>query len=524
MTTSTAIDYTADIAALVAELRLRDTDPAYADAPVFDVYARISRLASSHDEEKTPRQVAACLKNLLGRHARLGEVQVDNNRSAWKLVGGNRPAFEAMLVRIESGAVQGVLCWHVDRLARQPWDLERLLRLVLQRREREAFLVASCHGDHLLSNVFELRMKMMFAAQESEAKSRRIRDLNARRREAGVLVGGASAFGHRNEGELISDTQLAAERDAVAWGIRALIAGRSLGYVAREFSTRGLLTRRGVAFNALNVRSCLYLARHAGLIEHEDEELRPMRNADEVAIVTRDEFLGLRAMFAAREGTKGRTPGDRAHFLSNLIRCDGCGRGMSGSTINTWLDADGNARRVYRCRPQNCRGVSVDADVAEEWVRVAVVGILASPDHARTIARKSRRVAELEADIERAESRVARLMGLGRVNPDRFEFYAEQAEVFEADRRKAVEERDALVAAGAGRTARALTEADLEREWAEATPAERRALTAQALPEGFHVARTGRAGARWADPTRRFAVPRGVATARLAEEARPACP
>ena len=44
----------------------------------------------------------------------------------WK-IGVRRPGFEKLLERASTGASQGIAVWHVDRLFRQPRDLERLM-------------------------------------------------------------------------------------------------------------------------------------------------------------------------------------------------------------------------------------------------------------------------------------------------------------------------------------------------------------------------------------------------------------
>lgn len=511
------IDYGPEIAELTAKLRERDDDPAFKDAPVIDVYARISRVYDTHDSEKVPRQVVECLRNMIGRKdVRLGEVFADPNRSAWK-PDGKRPGFDALIERVESGKNRGVLTWHVDRLARQPWDLERLLRLVLSRRERRrGYLIASCHGDHKLSDVATLRMKMVFAAEESEAKSRRLRDLNEARRAAGIVKGGLSPFGHRFPGEDdITDEYLATERDALAWGIHHVVAAGSLGSVAREWNRRGLTTRNGLAFNPLNVKSHLLLARHAGLLEFEGEVLRPLAGVE--PIVDAVTFERLRAVFSSRK--RGTQPGEAQHFLSSLVMCDACGLSMIGSTLSgkRCFYPDGQRRRVYRCSPRGtCGRVGVDARAAEHFARLQTVRILSDPRNATMIAERSAALTALDGKIGAYERMRDDLHGKAMADPTRYDYYAAQVERVESMLTPLSEERRRLVHAGAGRSASALDRDAVDEQWRNADPAGRRIMFAQALPDGFYVAPVGKARRLRGDAIlTRFSIHRGEASARF---------
>src|SRR4051794_29033897 len=115
---------TAEVAALVDLLRARDTDPAYKDAPILDVYGRISNNPETGETEKVDRQLEDTLKEVLRRHARLGAVLRDDGRSAWSLTA-KRPDWDELVQRLEKRVSSGVIAWHTDRLMRQPKDLER---------------------------------------------------------------------------------------------------------------------------------------------------------------------------------------------------------------------------------------------------------------------------------------------------------------------------------------------------------------------------------------------------------------
>lgn len=109
-------------------------------------------------------------------------------------VGGvRRPDFEVLLQRAEDKVSQGIAVWHVDRLFRQPRDLERLIDLA-----DNGFRVISSHGTRNLSDPddrFILRIEVAHAARSSDDSSRRIRRRFASLRQGGQWVGGRPGFG-----------------------------------------------------------------------------------------------------------------------------------------------------------------------------------------------------------------------------------------------------------------------------------------------------------------------------------------
>lgn len=504
-------DYVAEIAQLVADLRKRDSDPEYASAPVLHAYARISKVHGAPDDEKPEAQMAGILQSFATRHARLGEVLMDHKRSAWKK-DGKRPAWSMLLALLGKGVGQGVVCYHTDRLMRQPWDLETLIRVADQ-----GGLVASLYGDRRLDDADDrcmLRVLVSFACKESDDKSRRIRDAAARRRSAGNPRNGAAPFGHRNAHE-VSDEQLAVERSAVTWGAAALIRGKSLSHVAAEWNRRGLLTRRGKAWNALNVRSCLTLPRHGGVVAHEGKAIRMSANPDDV-VLDAQTFQQLASVFEARKG--GRNAGQFGHWASSILRCDGCGYPMVGSVM-AGTYPDGERKRNYRCSPRGCANVAVDARAAESWLIEQTGHVLSRPDNARAIAERRSEHAKIHAEVAQLEAMIrdlsAKADGLHYTQRGRLDA---RIDSLEAQLTPLLVQRDAL-AELATPVAATLSVEMLGRELSEGGGEVCRQLAREAFPDGVYVAKVGHGRRlRGADIRRRFGVERHEATRRLAAE------
>ena len=162
-----------------------------AGVPVFDSYARLSWNPSTRELEKIETQHGDN-EATIARHGGTVGRYLDDGLSAWK-AGVRRKDFEMLLERAQAGLTQGIAVWHVDRLFRQPRDLERLIDLA-----DHGFRVISSHGSRDLSDPddrYILRIEVAHAARSSDDTSRRIKRRHQRYREEGRPVGGPPGFG-----------------------------------------------------------------------------------------------------------------------------------------------------------------------------------------------------------------------------------------------------------------------------------------------------------------------------------------
>lgn len=153
------------------------------------IYTRLS-WAPDGSVEKVDRQEDDCrdLASRIGwtvseRHV----YKQDNHASAWKR-DRKRPGWEAMLKAVEAGEIDSIIVYHGDRLIRQPWDLELLLRLAEDRRIH----LASVSGVRDLSSTddqFVLRIEAAQACKSSADTSRRVKRGWQARAKKGLPVG-----------------------------------------------------------------------------------------------------------------------------------------------------------------------------------------------------------------------------------------------------------------------------------------------------------------------------------------------
>ena len=98
-----------------------------ATAPVrAGIYARISSDREG-DGLACCRQIEDCKRLAERKGWRIVEQYVDDDVSAWS--GRRRPEYVRSLDDLEAGAINGLLVYDLDRLHRQPSELEAFIEL-----------------------------------------------------------------------------------------------------------------------------------------------------------------------------------------------------------------------------------------------------------------------------------------------------------------------------------------------------------------------------------------------------------
>src|SRR5436305_14744324 len=94
--------------------------------PHVGIYARISSDREG-DQLVVGRQIEDCKGLAAERGWIVADLYVDDDISASS--GKRRHEYERLLVDLRSGRIQGIVVWHLDRLHRQPRDLEAFIDL-----------------------------------------------------------------------------------------------------------------------------------------------------------------------------------------------------------------------------------------------------------------------------------------------------------------------------------------------------------------------------------------------------------
>jgi len=292
------------------------------------IYARIS--SDDGTALGVGRQIEDCTKEAKRRGWPLSEVFTDNDVSATK--AKRRPEYERLLAAIESGAVDALVVYDVDRLTRTPAELERFIDLA----DRYHVALASVGGEVDLATPqgrLTARIKGSVARHEVEQMSRRLKRKFQQNATEGKAHG-VTPFGYRRE-RIIDDQGRdagyrevidPAQADAIRELYRMVIAGETLRSIAKYLNDAGFKTGRGNAFAGNVVGNMLRRPRYAG---HRTHEKQIVSKGDWEPIVSQDTYDQALAILSTpgRRHSRGLEP---KHLLSGIALCGrpGCGAAL----------------------------------------------------------------------------------------------------------------------------------------------------------------------------------------------------
>lgn len=368
------------------------------------IYCRISadRQGTSLGVE---RQRQLCEKLAAEKGWPVGQVYTDNDISAYS--GKPRPGYNSMLRDLEAGSVDAVICVDLDRLTRQPSELESFILLA----DRLGIPLANVSGDTDLSSSdgrFKARIMGAVARQESERKSERLRRQKDQAATKGLASGGRRRYGYeptRNGNGEATLEIVEHEAETIRKLAERILAGDSLRSLAQDLNDRDIPTTSGKQWRGQTVRATLESPTVAGLRVHRGQVVG---EGNWLPILDRATWEQVRSVMAGRGRVKPGRPGE--HLLSGMLKCSKCGATLYYRTRT-------NKRPSYVCQPQadnaHCGGTSISAEQVEQLVSEAIQRNLSDVRARRkpvTTAEPSS--VELVGQIEALEDRMKRLSEL----------------------------------------------------------------------------------------------------------------
>lgn len=296
-------------------------------------------------------------------HAR-GEEFVDESLSAY--TSTPRPAFQRLIQQIAQLRESVIVVWHIDRLYRQPRELEQLLQLAESRRIR----IDSVHGGTLDLSTHEGRMfaryLVAFAHYESAHKAARVARAHQQRARQG-LWHGAAAYGYRAGGRLEPW-----EATTVRRIVTDYLSGCSFAEIARRLNARGIPTpARSAAWHATTVRSILASDRlHRVRTVGEEGDVVP---GVWESIVSPEESELVRTLLLLPQRPNSRSS---LSLLGGMATCAEC-----GNTLSITYGGSGSRIRRYICRRLHGRGCGngIAADSLDKLVAEYIDALVTPP-------------------------------------------------------------------------------------------------------------------------------------------------
>jgi DNA invertase Pin-like site-specific DNA recombinase len=423
-------------------------------------------------------QVQECKALLARRGLPLGQVHLDDGRSAWN-PKVERPGWDTLMGRLESGEAGGVIVFDLERFSRRPIEGERLIAIA----ERGLVILDSDAEFDLTSASGKkaFRDAMTAAAYYSD----RLKDRVTRGKKLKALAGepnGCRPFGFLADGVTPHPEESVILREAAM----RLLGGETQESLIADLDARGVRTVRGGRWSRAGFRTMLTRPRNAGFVTYRGKVVARLPGEP---ILGEDEHSRLLSLYAARR--PGRPPSG-AYLCSGVVTCGACGKPMAGRPRRDRQYPDGEIRREYLCNPtggyEGCGKTAIDQRTLDEHAKELAIAVLSDAEvaHAAEVAaaEAEAQATELDAEIARAEElrrQLADRLGRGEMELDVFD-----AAVAPLDKRLTGlrEQRDAIGTAPA--RVPADSESAWRRRWDAADPAERRSMLKLAL-RGRHL-------------------------------------
>ncbi|MFJ6604913.1 recombinase family protein [Streptomyces lydicus] len=198
------------------------------------------------------------------RWGSFAKVYRENDTSAFKK--RVRPEFRQLLADLSNGVIDGVIFYDLDRLVRQPRDLEDLIDIV----EYVTRPVTGATGGRMNlindSDRHMARMMCVMALKSSEDTARRVARQHLSAAQNGLAQGRITyGWGRKGErkGQLVPH-----EADLVVRIFQDFMSGESAYSIARSFNAEGIQPPAARTWSSTMVAKMLRNPRYAGMVSY----------------------------------------------------------------------------------------------------------------------------------------------------------------------------------------------------------------------------------------------------------------
>ena len=350
------------------------------------VYLRIS-LDATGEGLAVDRQRKECQAILDARGWHLSGEYVDNSISASD-AKKNRPAYTRLVADFEAGAFDALVCYDLDRLTRQPRQLEDWIDAA----ESRGLALVTANGEADLTTdggrLFA-RIRLAVARAEVERKSARQRSAARQRADLGRPPLGVRLTGYTTKGELVPDEAALVKRIYADF-----LRTKNLRTLARQLDDDGIPPRRGDKWHPSSLQTILRNPRYAGRAIYQGEETG--ERGAWPAIVSDADYETAQAILDDPTRTTNLTGStERKHLGSGLYLCAEC-----RVPVSSWSGGR------YRCRGGG--HVNRSRSTIDDYVRSVIAARLALPDMAGVLAHAQASYAPLFDQVARLRERLAR--------------------------------------------------------------------------------------------------------------------
>jgi len=378
--------------------------------------------------------------NTLDAQREAGEAYVRSQRSeGWACLpdryddggfsGGDmkRPALRRLLADIETGKIDCVVVYKVDRLSRSLLDFARIME-VFDGHGASFVSVTQQFNTTTSMGRLTLHVLLSFAQFEREIIGERTRDKMAAARKKGKWVGGTPPLGYDPDKETKRLVENKTEASLVRAIFRLYIKHHSLRNVVSELDRRGARTKSWVSrkgrqhggkpFDKPAIRRIISNLVYAGKVCCRGE----VYEGEHPAVIDQETFDHAQEILRHNGRTGGSSVRNKhGALLRGILRCAACDSPM----IHNFTRNHGRFYRYYVCGQARKRGwhtcptKQVPAKEIEDFVvgrirRIACDPGLVGETLRKTATSKASHRAELEAEQKRLTKDLAKLGGEAR--------------------------------------------------------------------------------------------------------------
>jgi DNA invertase Pin-like site-specific DNA recombinase len=409
------------------------------------------------------------------------KVQLPDGSHALRVV---RPGFRLCLDLLRAGEADGFIAYDLDRVCRDPRDLEDLIDVV----EHRHVPVTSVSGSLRLASDADITMARVMVAvanKSSRDTARRVARKHEELAEQGKPAGGGlRPFGYELDGMTLRQ----AEADTVKDMADLLLAGSSIHGIVRHLNEGDVPPVASATWRTRSVRNTLSSARITGLRVFRGEVIG---EAAWPAILDRATWEQVQVKLKDRRSLQGEKNA-LVRWLSGILQCGLCGHDLVG----WWA---GSEPRYWCATPRGgCGRISISAVRAEAEIERQILEYLANP---QVISRMKGRFTEDSAAGARAslasdEEQLKQLAGMWARRELTFPEYSEARGIIS----ERINESKALVTSVLPGVVRTLLVGDPVAGWADLEPIGKREVV-RTIVSGYSVM-PGGPGRKVFDPSR----------------------
>ena len=266
----------------------------------------------------------------------------------------NRPALDRLLRDIDSGRIDCVVVYKVDRLSRSLLDFARMMETFDRHSVSFVSVTQQFNTTHSMGRL-TLNILLSFAQFEREIIGERIRDKLAAQARRGKWIGGAPVLGYDVDRSSPSPRLVVnvKEADRVREIFSMYLREASLLPVVKELASRSWANKRRVTkkgrklggrpFDKATLRQLLTNPTYIGKTRYKNE----LHTGEHEAIVDQELFEKVQNQLRSNRRTGGAEFRNRyGALLRGLLRCKCCGTAMTHTFTST---SRRNLYRYYRC-------------------------------------------------------------------------------------------------------------------------------------------------------------------------------